>query len=395
MSERHSSRSRKRPKPLALDVRVPVEDRSYPVIVGPGTLDRLGAELRQRLAAARTVAVISDTNVAPLYGARACDSLTDAGLNPFMITIPAGEASKSSAMLFEVVEQLLRGGVGRRDAVVALGGGVVGDLGGLAAALYMRGIAVIQCPTSLLAQVDASVGGKVAIDLAVGKNLLGAFHFPLAVLIDPEVLRTLDDRNLGCGLAEMLKHGALFSAAHFNQLIAATDALYRRDFDIITPLIATSVGLKGACVGRDPWEQGEAGKGRVLLNLGHTIGHAIEAASGYELAHGEAVALGLRAAARVSEVRGVAEPGLEETMTSALAALRLPTDLDAWLDEARGEALERALALDKKRNAGRVSYVALVRLGEPTVLTLSPREVLASLREPALQVAEPSEEAGA
>ncbi len=381
MSERRSSRSRKRPKPLALDVRVPVEDQSYPVIVGPGSLDRLGAELRQRLAGARNVAVISDTNVEPLYGARARKSLSDAGLNPITITIPAGEASKCSTVLFDVIEQLLRSGMGRRDAVVALGGGVVGDLGGLAAALFMRGIALIQCPTSLLAQVDASVGGKVAIDLPVGKNLLGAFHFPVAVLIDPEVLSTLDDRNLGCGIAEMLKHGALFSADHFVQLIAAADSLYSRDFDVITPLIATSVGLKGACVGRDPWEQGEAGKGRVLLNLGHTIGHAIEAASDYELAHGEAVALGLRAAARVSEARGVAEPGLEAAMTSALAALRLPTDLDAWLGGEHGEAIERALSLDKKRNAGRVSYVALVRLGEPTVLTLSPREVLMSLRE--------------
>jgi 3-dehydroquinate synthase len=380
MAERRTSRNRKRAKPLVFDVRVPVEDQSYPVIVGRGIIDRLGAELHQRLPNARNVVVVSDSNVWPLYGDRARASLEQAGLTVIPIVIPAGEASKSSAVLFDVVDQMLSGGLGRRDAVVALGGGVVGDLGGLAAALFMRGVALVQCPTSLLAQVDASVGGKVAIDLPAGKNLLGTFHFPHFVMIDPEALKTLDDRNLGCGLAEMLKHGALFSADHFTQLVAAGEAIYRRDVDVITPLIATSVGLKAACVGRDPWETGEAGKGRVLLNLGHTIAHAIEASSNYALAHGEAVALGLRAAARVSTARGIAADGLEELVRAALEALRLPVDLDAWVAEPRRAQLERALAFDKKRSAGRLAYVALAKLGEPRVLMLSPRDVMACLR---------------
>ena len=379
-AERRSSRSRKR-KFLALDVRVPVEDHSYPIIIGPGSLDRLGSELQQRLSSARTVAVITDENVDGLYGERARKRLEEAGFSIVWIVIPAGEASKSPEVLFDVLDRMVKGGLGRRDGVVALGGGVVGDLSGLAASLFMRGVPLVQCPTTLLAQVDASVGGKVAIDLPAGKNLVGAFHFPLAVLVDPGVLTTLDDRELACGLAEMLKHGALFSVDHFNQLVDAADAIYNRDLEVLTPLLATSVGLKGACVGRDPWEAGEAGKGRVLLNLGHTVGHALEIASGFELAHGEGVAIGLRAAARISEACGVADPGLEERVSAALRTLRLPHQLDEWLTGERGVALERAMTADKKRSAGQISYVALVRPGEPRVLSLSPREILSRLRD--------------
>ncbi|MCA9689933.1 MAG: 3-dehydroquinate synthase [Myxococcales bacterium] len=380
MGERRSARIRKRGKLLALDARVPGDDRSYPILIGAGGLERLGPELQKR-AEVRTVALVSDENVEPLHGERARASLEEVGLQVITITIPAGEAHKSAPVLLDVIDRMLKGGLGRRDVVVALGGGVVGDLAGLAAALFMRGVAFVQCPTSLLAQVDASIGGKVAIDLPTGKNLIGAFHFPLAVLIDPEVLTTLDDRMFACGLAEMLKHGALFSADHFKQIVDAAEALYARDFEVLTPLLATSVGLKAACVGRDPWETGEAGKGRVLLNLGHTVGHAIEQASSFALAHGEAVALGLRAAARISEARGVAQPGLEDTMVAALTRLRLPTELDVWLVGERGEAVERALSVDKKRTASSLSFVALARLGEPTVLSLSRAEILSLLRE--------------
>jgi 3-dehydroquinate synthase len=201
------------------------------------------------------------------------------------------------------------------------------------------------------------------------------------VLIDPEVLSTLDDRVLAQGLAEMLKHALLFAPDHLTALMDAADQIYARNFDVITPLVATSVGLKAACVGRDPWETGEAGKGRVLLNLGHTVGHAIEAASAYAVPHGEAVALGLRAAARISEQKGIAEPGLEALVVDALTRLRLPTGLDEWLVGERGVAVERALVTDKKRSAGTVSYVALVRVGEPSVLTLAWRDLIGLLRQ--------------
>ncbi|MCB9567451.1 MAG: 3-dehydroquinate synthase [Myxococcales bacterium] len=382
MSERSSipSAPRKRPKPLAIDVRVPAQALSYPVVVGCCVLSRLGEELRQRHGSASRVAVISDDHVFPLHGEAAIRSLEAQGFAVTPVVVPAGEASKQVAVLVDVVDQLLKAGLGRRDAVVALGGGVIGDLAGLAAALFMRGIPVIQCPTSLLAQVDASVGGKVAVDLAAGKNLLGAFHFPLAVLIDPELLATLDDRQLASGLAEMLKHGALFSAEHFQHLVDAADAFFGRDYDVIAPLIATSVGLKAACVGRDPWEQSDAGKGRVLLNFGHTLGHAIEAASNYELAHGEAVALGMLASARVARAKGIAGADLEVTLRDAFARLRLPTDLDVWLSGERGAAVERMLGQDKKRSGGQLSFVVIARLGEPSVLSLHVRELLALAR---------------
>ncbi len=381
MTEPGSPVRPKPPRPLKLDVHVPAESRSYPVLIGRGAISRLGAELQQRLGrTGAAVALVTDTTVAPLLGAMVQANLEAQGFSVVPIVIPAGEAHKTTGTLLEVLGAMIVSGMGRRDAVVALGGGVVGDLSGLAAAMFMRGVPVVQVPTTLLAQVDASVGGKVAVDVPAGKNLVGAFHFPICVLIDPEVLSSLADRELGQGLAEMLKHALLFSPDHFNALLAAAEAIYARDFDVITPLVATSVGLKAACVGRDPWETGEAGKGRVLLNLGHTVGHAIEAASAYAVPHGEAVALGLRAAARISEQKGIAEPGLEDLIVDALTRLRLPTDLDAWLTGDRGTAVERALIADKKRSGGAIGYVALVRVGEPSVLSLPLRDLFGLLR---------------
>ncbi len=380
MTDPSPGRSR-RPRPLVVDVHVPAESHSYPVLIGRGTLARLGVELQQRLGHSGTVALVSDSTVARLHAAAVQANLAAQGFTVAPIVVPAGEAHKTTGTLFDVIGAMIASGMGRRDVVVALGGGVVGDLSGLAAALFMRGVPVVQCPTTLLAQVDASVGGKVAVDVPAGKNMVGAFHFPLFVVIDPEVLVTLGERELAQGLAEMLKHALLFSAEHLQALLTAAPAIYARNFDIITPLVATSVGLKAACVGRDPWETGEAGKGRVLLNLGHTVGHAIEAASGFQVAHGEAVALGLRAAARISEVKGVAEPGLEALVVDALTCLRLPTGLDEWLVGERGVAVERALQSDKKRAAGSVSYVALAGVGEPSVLSLGLRDLIGLLRQ--------------
>ncbi|MCA9708895.1 MAG: 3-dehydroquinate synthase [Myxococcales bacterium] len=366
-------------KPLVLDVRVPSQDLSYQVRVGSGLLARLGARLARGREPGR-VALVSDTNVAPLYGPLVRRSLQEAGFGVTEHTVAAGEASKDPATLVRLVGELVAAGMGRRDLVVALGGGVVGDLAGLVAALFMRGIDFVQCPTSLLAQVDASVGGKVAVDLPGGKNLVGAFHFPRAVIIDTSVLETLPDVELGCGLAEMLKHGALFSAEHFDQLVAQADAIRARDVAVLPRLVATSVALKAACVSRDPLERAEAGKGRVMLNLGHTLGHAIELVSEFGVRHGEAVALGLRAAARLSEAKGLAAPGLQARMVEALTALRLPTDLDPWLHGSQGAAVERALSNDKKRGGGTVTYIALSGVGEPHTLQLSPAEIMGLLR---------------
>jgi 3-dehydroquinate synthase len=386
-----NQQSTERRKPIALHVSVPTEDASYPVLIGPGLLAKLGYELRRSHSQARRVALVSDSNVMSLYGDAARASLAAEDLEVRSFTVPAGEASKNATQLFELIEGMVAAQLGRRDVVVALGGGMIGDLAGLAAALFMRGVALMQCPTSLLAQVDASVGGKVAIDLPVGKNLVGTFHFPTVVLIDPEVIQTLPDRELGCGLAEMLKHGALFSREHFQQVVSAADDMYARNTDVLARMVAASVGLKAACVSRDPREQGEAGKGRVALNLGHTVGHALEQMSNYELRHGEAVALGLIAAARVSDRREPPRPedseagkgptSMEQQMRAALTALRLPTNLDDYLTDDRVEALEFALGNDKKRGFASISYIGLTRIGDPAVHSLGVQELVALLRD--------------
>jgi 3-dehydroquinate synthase len=367
-------------EPTVLDVRVDPADRSYPVVVSPGLLGLLGTKLRELHRSGSTVALISDENVMALYGSVARDALEREEWEVLPLVVAPGEASKSPEVLLDLVDTMVVRGLTRQDAVVTLGGGVVGDLGGLAAALFMRGIPFVQCPTSLLAQVDASVGGKVAINLPSGKNLLGAFHFPVAVLIDPQVLSTLPDRELGCGLAEMLKHGALFSAEHFEDVVGSATAVYERRPMELARLVAASVALKAGCVSRDPREEATTEGGRILLNLGHTVGHSIEAASGYDLLHGEAVGLGLLAAARVSVARGIARRGLEGVLERALKRLRLPTDLERWLTGDRGDAVERALVSDKKRGAGTITYIGLEALGRPRVTKLRVDEILCLLR---------------
>lgn len=375
------NRPRRRTGIVKLPVTVPEEDMSYPVLMGTGVLERLPIEIKKRHPQATRVALISDDNVMPLHGERVAEALRSDGLEVLTHAIAAGEASKNPAELLGLVDRFITAKFTRKDVVVALGGGVVGDLGGLAAALFMRGIPVVQCPTSLLAQVDASVGGKVAVDLPSGKNLLGTFHFPSFVLIDPACLSTLPDRELACGLAEMLKHGLLFSEEHFQSVVAAADTVFARDSEALVPLIATSVALKANCVSRDPREQAPGGRGRAALNLGHTIGHALESISDYELRHGEAVALGLRAAARVSERKGLCGPGLEVQIVDALRRLRLPVDLDRWLDDQHAPKIERALVNDKKREPYRLHYIALTRVGEACTLTLTPAEIVGLLRE--------------
>ena len=368
------------PQPVALDVAVPSEDLSYPVKVGAGLLDHVGATVQGVCPKARRIALISDENVLPLYGERVRASVEGVGLSVVFHVIPPGEMSKTPERMLALVSGLVADGLGRSDAVLALGGGVVGDLAGLVAALFMRGIDVVQCPTSLLAQVDASVGGKVAVDLPEGKNLLGAFAFPRAVVIDPAVLKTLPDDELGCGLAEMLKHGALFDARHFGAVRDGADAFYRREPAILATEIATSVALKAACVIRDPLERSDVGTGRVALNLGHTLGHALEVTHGYALKHGQAVALGLLAAARVSERLGLTTLDLEAQVRTALEAARLPTDLDAYLAPERRPGLTEAMARDKKRGAQqRITYIGLADLGEPRVLRLTPDAIMAAI----------------
>lgn len=369
-------------KPIALHVAVPHRDQSYDLIVGPGLLARLGTEIRRVLPKAARALVVSDENVAAHYLESVREQLREAEFEVFERVMSPGEPTKNVEALIDIVSFAVEQGISREDLVVSLGGGVIGDLGGLVAATFMRGIPFVQVPTSLLAQVDASVGGKVAIDLPVGKNLFGAFHFPQLVAIDPQVLSTLPDRELSCGLAEMFKHAALFSPEHFTELEQACPAMLARDVGVLSRLVATSVAHKARCVSRDPLEHDEAGAaGRVLLNLGHTVGHGLELGSDFELQHGEAVALGLIATARISARKCGADEQLEARFVSALAAAGLPTNLDEWCRRIGYKTLERLITRDKKRKAGaEITYVGLAQLGQPRLLRLRASEIVHLLR---------------
>jgi 3-dehydroquinate synthase len=359
-------------------VAVPTPARDHRVVVAAGVLAELPSAVGSAAPSARIVAIVSDANVWAHHGARAQALLAAEGLAVATHIVAPGEASKSADVLVATVDALLAAGLTRTDAVVALGGGVVGDLAGLAAHLCLRGLPIVQCPTSLLAQVDASIGGKVAIDRPAGKNLLGAFQFPAAVLVDPELLATLPEREISCGVAEMIKHGLLFSAHHLAAIDQHAPQLHARDPAVLTELVAASVALKAACVATDPFETGAGG--RALLNLGHTLGHAIEHVSGFALHHGEAVALGLVAAARVSERLALTDAALEDEVVLALARHRLPVDLDAWTGGAHDEALVAALARDKKRGGDTITYIALHDIAQPCPVQLSPAEILAAAR---------------
>lgn len=355
---------------------LPSAMQAHTLTVGPGVAEELPAALRGAAPRAQRVAVLTDENVFARHGQTIVAAVRSAGLDAVVHVMRAGEAEKHAGTLLECIGSWTKGGVDRSDVALVLGGGVVGDLGGLAAHLYMRGIPRVVCPTSLLAMVDASVGGKVAIDAVDAKNLVGAFSTPHAVLVDTAWLATLPREEWAQGAAEMLKHGLLFSAEHFDALVATGGALAELAPDALAELVAVSVSLKAACVAADPTERRPGG--RVLLNLGHTLGHAIEQASGYALGHGEAVALGLVAAARVSRHRGISEHDLEPTITHALSTFGLPTDLDPWLARDRIDAVVHALGRDKKRAGGTLTYIGLEAVGRPHPLSLTIDELLAA-----------------
>jgi 3-dehydroquinate synthase len=328
--------------------------RPYRVHIASGLLDdgtALAAPLR-----GRHVLLASDDNVAPLYAGRVEAALRrarpDLVLGHFVL--PAGEREKNLARFGECLDALAALGATRDACVYALGGGVVGDLAGFAAACWMRGIDVVQLPTSLLAMVDSSVGGKTAVDLPAGKNLAGAFHPPRAVFADIDALRTLPPRELRAGLAEVVKYGAIVDAGFLDWLDAHADALLRGEADALAEAIARSCAHKAAIVGRDPFERGE----RALLNFGHTFAHAIEAEQGFggedALNHGEAVAAGMVLAARLSAALGLAPAADGARLQALLARLGLPVSLPDGLVPQK--LLER-MRLDKKADAGGLRLV--------------------------------------
>ncbi len=333
--------------------------RRYAIHIGPGLLDdaaRLAA-----LAPGRHVLIVTDANVAPHWLARV--EAAFAGKQVATHVLPPGEQEKTLARFGEVMGALARLGASRDATLVALGGGVVGDLTGFAAACWMRGVRFVQLPTTLLAMVDSSVGGKTAVDLPEGKNLVGAFHQPAGVLADTATLATLPDRELRAGLAEVLKYGALGDAAFFERVHALAPALLARDADALAEVIATSCAHKTGIVARDETETGE----RMLLNLGHTFGHAVEAVQGFGgLVHGEAVAVGMVLAARLSADLGLAPATDTDRLVAALRALGLPTDVPEGLDP---DALLDRMRLDKKNLSGTLRLILWRGIGEVFVAT--------------------------
>ncbi|OPZ45825.1 MAG: 3-dehydroquinate synthase [Actinobacteria bacterium ADurb.BinA094] len=340
--------------------------RSHPIMVGRGVLDELGAAVRKLRGAGRVV-VLSDANVAPLYLGRARAGLEQAGLDVSEVVLPAGEREKSLARAEELYGVLYDRGLRRSDTLVALGGGVIGDLGGFVAATFQRGIGFVQAPTTLLAQVDASVGGKVAVDFRAGKNYVGTFYQPNLVVADLATLDTLPERELRSGAAEAAKHGLLAGGP----VLRRVQQLARAPLvagAVTQELVAGSIRYKAGVVERDEQESGL----RAVLNLGHTIGHAIEAATGFRrLSHGEAVALGLRAALRLS--RELAR--LPESDEAAGHALLDELGLPSRLDGVRAEEVCALIHRDKKARQDGVRYVLLRRLGFPVLGVRVPSEL--------------------
>ena len=309
------------------------------------------------LAPAHRYALITDSNVGPLYAKKVAGQLDPDAMD--ILTIPAGESNKTREVWARMTDEMLVKGFGRDSAVIALGGGVVGDLAGFVAATFMRGIPIIQVPTTLLAMIDASIGGKTAVDTPAGKNLVGAFHSPAAVLIDPQVLATLPLRELRAGFAEVLKHGVIADEPYLNDVASRASGLLSANGpkgDSMFSLIVRSVEIKADIVSRDEREEGL----RQILNFGHTIGHAVELVSGYSLLHGEAVAIGMALESELAEQIGLAQTGTAATVSSALQSAGLPTALPSGSD---GDAVIEAMRSDKKGRSGRTRFALPLRIG--------------------------------
>ncbi|WP_340647941.1 3-dehydroquinate synthase [Pseudoxanthomonas winnipegensis] len=342
-------------------------DAPYAIHIGPSLL-RAGKALAQHVHG-RHALLVSDTHVAPLYADAVAQALSEARpeLQLARFVLPAGEESKTLAHFGAAIEALAELGATRDACVFALGGGVVGDLAGFAAACWMRGVDVVQLPTTLLSMVDSSVGGKTAVDIPQGKNLVGAFHPPRAVFADTTALTTLPPRELRAGLAEVVKYGALGDPLFFAWLEAEYAALLDGDAGALATAIARSCEAKAAIVARDPLEKGE----RALLNLGHTFGHAIETEQGYggvandNLNHGEAVAVGMVLAARLSARLGMSEAADTERLIALLTACGLPTEIPPGLSP---QALLARMRLDKKNIAGRLRLVLWRGIGRAEVV---------------------------
>jgi 3-dehydroquinate synthase len=349
---------------------VELGERAYPIHIGEGLVDR--PALFAPHVAGRRAAVVTNETVAPLYAGRAEEALRKAGASVQRIVLPDGEAFKTWESLERIYAELLEARADRRTVLVALGGGVVGDIAGFAAATYQRGIAHLQVPTTLLAQVDSSVGGKTAINHPLGKNMIGAFHQPVAVIADTATLGTLPAREHAAGLAEVVKYGAIHDAAFLDWIEAHAERLVAREPGALAHAIERSCAIKAQIVAADEREGGV----RALLNFGHTFGHAIESAMGYGAwLHGEAVAAGMVLAARLSARMGRITSAEADRLSNLLARLGLPVappafPLDTWLE---------FMGRDKKNESGRITLVLLDALGRASVVRDAPEPALREL----------------
>lgn len=350
-------------------IRVTLPGRSYPIPIERGILDAAGVVSRSFLLHATRIAVVTDSNVGPLYASRVATRMASAGFQVKVITIPAGESSKSMEMLSYLYGELLDFGLTRTDAIAALGGGVVGDLAGFAAATILRGVDFIQIPTTLLAQVDSSVGGKVAVDLPQGKNLAGAFWQPKLVLIDPETLETLPQQVFMDGMAEVVKYGCIKDSAFFDFL----EAHYSRKLlmDEMEHIVATCCSIKRDVVEKDERDTGE----RMLLNFGHTLGHAYELAGQYtQWSHGQAVAAGMCDAAKLGVKLGITPENVPGRIQRLLERLELPTHIDCPT-----ETYAAAIGLDKKSSGDEIRVILLEEMGKAVARRMNRQKLLEEL----------------
>lgn len=358
-------------------IRIELGERSYDIHIGEGLLDRAG-ELISSACKGKSAVIVTNRRIGNLYADRLVKSLEGAGISARVIVVPAGERYKTLKTVHTIYERMLDHRIDRSGIVIGLGGGVVGDMAGFAAATYMRGIDFVQVPTSLLAQVDASIGGKTGVDLTRGKNLVGAFHQPKIVIMDLSTLRTLPRREFRAGLAELIKHGIIWDSEYFAFLEANIGNILRLDPSVLAPTIERSCEIKAAVVSRDERESGL----RRILNYGHTAGHAIESLTGYRaLLHGEAVAIGMVTAALVSEEIGAAEAGLTDRIVRILKAASLPYKAPAGLDY---RAVVDAMGLDKKVAHGKLNVVLARSIGSVFVTDeVSPEVWLKALEKQA------------
>lgn len=357
---------------------VSLGSRTYEILIGPGVLPRT-AEVVWRWhiqhagkpPASPSGLIVTDTNLAALHGETLRSSLAAANWNIDLIAIPAGEPSKSLPVIETIYDRLIARHADRGTVIFALGGGVVGDAAGFAAATYSRGVPFVQVPTSLLADVDSSVGGKVGVNHPQAKNMIGAFYQPMGVLIDTSVLQTLPEREYLSGLAEVVKYGVILDAEFFEQLEGSIPALIARDPQTLATVIARSCRLKADIVEKDEFERTGL---RAALNYGHTFAHAFEALCGYGvLLHGEAVSIGMLCASRLAERRGLIDATVTQRQAELMGALGLPLTLPAGADIQAADAIAR-MRLDKKAVAGKLRFVLPTRMGHVETMANIPEE---------------------